>query len=260
MNTYSNTTFDELLKEPENQVCFDCGKTPAQWASVNNAVYLCISCSGNHRGYGVDVSYVRSTTLDTWSSNQMSLMRCGGNKKCDELLKVYSIDKSKVDKQSLYSSKLMTFYRKYLKYKAVGQEIEEQPPKKEEALQNGNVNVGIVNNEDRFKSVGSSGMTSSSEEDENSFKNMLNVWMSKAYDSTKFIAGKVGELDIGGKVVSVGNAVLDKGTEISKSDKVVSFAKKANDGLNYLIGRLFGTSSSSETTKTESTDNTNENK
>ena len=59
-------------------MCFDCGKTPAQWASVNNGVYLCINCSGNHRGYGVNISYVRSLTLDKWNENQIGLMKVGG--------------------------------------------------------------------------------------------------------------------------------------------------------------------------------------
>jgi hypothetical protein len=42
------------------------GKKPAHWASVNNAVYLCLDCSGEHRGLGVSISYVRSVTLDSW--------------------------------------------------------------------------------------------------------------------------------------------------------------------------------------------------
>jgi hypothetical protein len=42
------------------------GKKPAHWASINNGIYLCIDCSGEHRGLGVSTSYIRSTTLDTW--------------------------------------------------------------------------------------------------------------------------------------------------------------------------------------------------
>ena len=81
MNNYAHFAFDDLMKEPENQCCFDCNKQPTQWASVNNAVYLCIQCSGNHRGYGVNVSYVRSLTLDNWNDHQIALMKCGGNRK-----------------------------------------------------------------------------------------------------------------------------------------------------------------------------------
>ena len=39
--------------------------------------------------------------------------------------------------------------------------------------------------------------------------------MTKAYDSTKTLATKVGELEIQKKIVGAGNAILDKSTEIS---------------------------------------------
>lgn len=65
-----------LMNDEENQYCFDCGifyyknnpidKKPAHWASVNNSIYLCLDCSGEHRGLGVGISYIRSVTLDTW--------------------------------------------------------------------------------------------------------------------------------------------------------------------------------------------------
>ena len=69
---------EKLMNEEQNQFCFDCGiniiynkkfwfldKKPAHWASVNNGIYLCFNCSGDHRGLGVGISYIRSVTLDT---------------------------------------------------------------------------------------------------------------------------------------------------------------------------------------------------
>lgn len=61
----------------DNRNCFDCGKnnsivihsidkTPAQWASYNNGIYLCLECSGEHRGFGSSVSSIKSITLDQW--------------------------------------------------------------------------------------------------------------------------------------------------------------------------------------------------
>ena len=142
---YSNPEFSNLLKDPENQQCFDCGKTPAQWASVNNAVYLCINCSGLHRGYGVNISYIRSITLDTWNENQINLMKFGGNKNLRELLELYDIDKNKVDKNILYNSKIMDFYRKYLKKKANNEDNDEKAPSKEDALKTINFNLNNIN-------------------------------------------------------------------------------------------------------------------
>lgn len=42
------------------------GKRPAHWASINNGIFLCLNCAGEHRGYGVSISYIRSITIDTW--------------------------------------------------------------------------------------------------------------------------------------------------------------------------------------------------
>jgi hypothetical protein len=46
------------------------------------------------------------------NDNQIQMMSNGGNKKLRELLDVYSIDRFKVDKKVLYSSRLLDFYRR----------------------------------------------------------------------------------------------------------------------------------------------------
>ena len=238
-SSYSHPEFTNLLKEPENQKCFDCGKTPVQWASVNNGVYLCIDCSGHHRGYGVNISFIRSMTLDSWNDNQINLMKIGGNKNLRELLEVYNIDKNKIDKNILYNSKIMDFYRKYLKNKANNLPNEEQAPSKEDALKSINYNIKINDNENdinKFKSIGSD----VKEKDEKSFQVLLGKWMNSAVEGTKGVVKKVNDLNIPGKIVNTGKNILDKGTQLSKSEKVQNFAKKANDTLNYYINWLTG--------------------
>ena len=222
---FAHWEFEELLKEPDNQMCFDCGKTPAQWASVNNGVYLCINCSGNHRGYGVNISYVRSLTLDKWNENQIGLMKVGGNKKLKELLDIYKVDKNKLDKEKLYSSNLLEFYRHVLKSKEANEPNDKEAPSQEDALKssinlnlndNNNNNSNLNNEQNKFGSVGSE---ASNVDDKESFSNLLNGWMTKFVDGTKNIANKVGEMEIGKKIVSTGSkisgAVLDKGTQIT---------------------------------------------
>lgn len=73
MQNYGHSEFEELLKDEENNYCFDCSKlitnsakSPAHWASVNNSIYLCLNCASIHRGFGVDVSYIRSISIDSW--------------------------------------------------------------------------------------------------------------------------------------------------------------------------------------------------
>lgn len=61
------------------------------WASVNNGVFLCLTCSGLHRGMGVHISQVRSLTLDSWSDRQLKSMSLGGNKNMREYLQSYDL-------------------------------------------------------------------------------------------------------------------------------------------------------------------------
>lgn len=47
-------------------IIYKLGKSPAHWASINNGIFLCLNCAGEHRGLGVSISYMRSATIDTW--------------------------------------------------------------------------------------------------------------------------------------------------------------------------------------------------
>jgi hypothetical protein len=41
-------------------------------------------------------------------------------------------------------------------------------------------------------------------------------------------------------VAETSSQILDKGTEMASSETVKTFATKANDGINFLINKLFG--------------------
>ena len=70
---------DACLKRPENQLCADCPSRQPRWASVNLGIFICTNCSGIHRSLGVHISFVRSTTLDTWKEKQVVDMETMGN-------------------------------------------------------------------------------------------------------------------------------------------------------------------------------------
>lgn len=71
----------ELQRHPSNQQCVDCGEFFPQWASVTFAIYFCLSCSGLHRSLGVNISFVRSITMDSWDMDQVIRMSLGGNER-----------------------------------------------------------------------------------------------------------------------------------------------------------------------------------
>ena len=119
----------EILNIPENRKCFDCDSTPANWLCVNNAIFLCSKCAGEHRGYGTIISNLKFMMLDKLNEFQIAIMNRGGNKQLNKLLKEYKVDKNKIDKLILYSSQLLEYHRDYLYNKLAGKNDPKPPTK-----------------------------------------------------------------------------------------------------------------------------------
>ncbi|RMX64043.1 hypothetical protein DD238_005861 [Peronospora effusa] len=72
-------TQQELRQLPGNNRCVDCDAPYPQWATVSYGTFMCLECSGRHRGLGVHISFVRSVTMDSWTDKQVMQMQNGGN-------------------------------------------------------------------------------------------------------------------------------------------------------------------------------------
>lgn len=72
----------DLVKQPDNSVCADCGAPDPDWASYKLGVFVCLNCSGIHRSLS---SKVKSIKLDFWEDSLVQIMRSNGNAKAHEM-------------------------------------------------------------------------------------------------------------------------------------------------------------------------------
>jgi len=85
MNTKHLKILNGLLQRPENKECADCNSKGPRWASTNLGVFICIRCAGIHRNLGTHISKVRSTTLDSWTPEQIQIICKMGNEKAHSI-------------------------------------------------------------------------------------------------------------------------------------------------------------------------------
>uniref|UniRef100_A0A665TJ46 ArfGAP with dual PH domains 2 n=1 Tax=Echeneis naucrates TaxID=173247 RepID=A0A665TJ46_ECHNA len=74
----NNKILLDLVRQPGNNLCADCGAPDPDWASYTLGIFVCLNCSGMHRNLP-DVSKVKSIRLDLWEDSLVQFMRERGN-------------------------------------------------------------------------------------------------------------------------------------------------------------------------------------
>ncbi|KAG0645860.1 ADP-ribosylation factor GTPase-activating effector 2 [Hyphodiscus hymeniophilus] len=81
----NSQTIKSLLKLEGNKVCADCKRNKhPRWASWNLGIFVCIRCSGIHRGMGTHISRVKSVDLDAWTDEQLQSVLKWGNSRANK--------------------------------------------------------------------------------------------------------------------------------------------------------------------------------
>ncbi|XP_014557974.1 hypothetical protein COCVIDRAFT_36599 [Bipolaris victoriae FI3] len=81
----NRATLKNLVKLEGNKTCSDCKRNKhPRWASWNLGVFICIRCSGIHRGMGTHISRVKSVDLDTWTDEQLESVLKWGNARANK--------------------------------------------------------------------------------------------------------------------------------------------------------------------------------
>ena len=120
--------FANLQKDEANRYCVDCNARNPEWTSIGFGTYVCLTCAGRHRSFGVHVTLVRSINMDDWKQSQIVYLSKGGNARFNNYCANY-VDITNANSNSeRYSNGRVVYYTEVLASEVQGREPTEFDP------------------------------------------------------------------------------------------------------------------------------------
>ena len=109
-----------ILKDPNNNICFECSKINPEFISLNNAIFLCKNCINNHLNLPKYISNIINNNLNHLSMKNIQYLSYGGNKNLKEFILNNFPDLIKISPNIFYYTKALDYYRKMIEYLVEG--------------------------------------------------------------------------------------------------------------------------------------------
>ena len=243
--TYAHPELNEIVSREGNGTCFDCGAENPKWASINNGILLCLKCAGIHRGFGLQISKIRSLQVDSWTEKQVKFLSQGGNLRFKNFLSEYNIEPSS-SAELKYKSKAAEYYRNIL-YNEVEKIFDElfianNIPKPD--LETGKQIIEIKQNDREINNqfyIGSNNQRQ--RQNDNSFFGSVGNFLKDTYDT---VNKNFKDIHFSETVINAGNTMIDyakyggqyiynKTNEALNSETFQNIKKGAQSGFNTIV-------------------------
>ena len=243
--TYAHPELNEIVSREGNGTCFDCGAENPKWASINNGILLCLKCAGIHRGFGLQISKIRSLQVDSWTEKQVKFLSQGGNLRFKNFLSEYNIDPTS-STELKYKSKAAEYYRNVL-YNEVEKIFDElfianNIPKPD--LETGKQIIEIKQNDREINNqfyIGSNNQRQ--RQNDNSFFGSVGNFLKDTYDT---VNKNLKEIHFSETVINAGNTMIDyakyggqyiynKTNDALNSETFQNIKKGAQSGFNTIV-------------------------